>query len=55
MTDTKEHHPFCNYYMNPREGCKYCERLDRDGYEQKEGESVADMIERYFPNARVVR
>lgn len=50
----KEHHPFCNFYFEPREGCEMCASFFAS-YPPKEGDTVADLIEQYFPNAKVNR
>ena len=41
------HHPFCNYFMKPREGCSMCEKF----FEQYPIEGTPfEMVKRYFPD-----
>ncbi len=53
MSNAERHHPWCNFFPLPREGCKMCGRLFRD-YPLREGESVAEMIGREFPDAKII-
>lgn len=48
------HHPFCNFFGRPREGCKQCEML-YNNYPLHDDEipdlNCADrLIQEYFPN-----
>ncbi len=49
MKDAHLHHPWCNFFMRPREGCKMCEGLFKD-YPIKPGESTDDLLKKHFPN-----
>lgn len=53
----QRHHPFCNFFSAPAEGCPQCERLNRK-FPVKEGESHQEAVDRilrdYFPDAVVV-
>jgi hypothetical protein len=42
------HHPFCNYYTKPRDGCWQCEEMFRK-YPMQEGETGADLLKKHFP------
>lgn len=50
---TKSHHIFCNYWMLPRENCKFCDKYF-EKYPYKEGENETEAVERImkenFPN-----
>ena len=46
----KEHHIWCNYYHQPVEGCKMCERLRR---EYPEDYSLDEMSKKYFPDVKL--
>lgn len=54
MTMRERHHPFCNQFSGPREGCRMCERMFMR-YPLQEGESALELIGRCFPNAVVRR
>jgi hypothetical protein len=47
--ETTRHHPWCNYYMRPRQGCKMCERF------YLKYPVMENMTETYFPKAQIVR
>ena len=42
------HHPWCNFFGKPREGCKLCEKLYREY--PVVGESYGEMMAKYFPD-----
>lgn len=44
----KEHHAWCNFFMQPRAGCKMCERLYRD---YPMDVPIEEMVRKYFPEA----
>ena len=45
----KDHHPWCNYFMRPREGCQMCDgmwsRYPLDG-----DKTAAELLAEHFPN-----
>jgi hypothetical protein len=45
-----EHHPWCNYFMRPRERCYMCETMWAR-YPLAPGETTADLMEKHFPDA----
>jgi hypothetical protein len=51
MDEKLEHHPFCNYFGTPREGCRSCERLYKlYPIDENKGlmENGDDIIKKYF-------
>lgn len=47
----ERHHPFCNYFGNPREGCRQCEHMFKH-YPLQDGETPFELVARHFPNAK---
>ena len=43
-----QHHPWCNFSAQPREGCQHCEFLST-AYPVEPGETAAEATARYFP------
>jgi len=54
MDEWEKHHPWCNYFSRPREGCKMCDRLF-EGYPLKEGMTIEDLLAKHFPDVKRVR
>ncbi len=48
-----KHHPWCNYFANPAEGCKFCKPLF-EKYPIKEGQTVEDLLKEHFPQVQVI-
>jgi hypothetical protein len=48
-----EHHPWCNYFYGPREGCKMCDRLFAQY--PVEGKTPSELLAEHFPDAIVVK
>jgi hypothetical protein len=44
----EEHHPWCNYWLLPRRGCKMCEGLYKNY--PLNGRTMDEMMKEYFPN-----
>lgn len=51
--EAAQHHPWCNHYMRERKGCKMCEGFYLK-YPLRGGDTMADLMGRHFPNARIV-
>jgi len=51
IPEWKKHHPWCNYFMKPREGCWMCEDLyKRFPIEENAPiEDVDKLMKEYFP------
>jgi hypothetical protein len=47
------HHPFCNFFVRPREGCRQCERLFQT-CPIKPGQSPAELIAERWPDAKII-
>jgi len=45
----KDHHPFCNYFAQPRKGCKMCEKF-WPKYPMERGMTTMDLVKKYFPD-----
>lgn len=45
-----QHHPFCNFFGAPREGCRQCQKL-YDGYPMTDPdiEEPRDLLRKFFP------
>ena len=50
MNEPKNHHPWCNWFTLPPEGCKMCEGLYRK-YPMSPTDTADDLLERHFPDA----
>jgi hypothetical protein len=52
MNEVEKHHPWCTWFMNPRENCGMCDRL----FEAYPIEvSVNDMVKKHFPGAELTK
>lgn len=50
MPDKEQrHHPWCNFFMGPRDQCKMCDDLFKR-YPLDDGKAAADLITEHFPN-----
>ncbi len=49
-TLSNEHHPWCNYFGAPREGCKQCEGLFAR-YPDVTMDNISEATKKYFPEA----
>lgn len=52
--EPERHHPWCNYFALPADGCRFCKPLF-EKYPLKEGQSVEDMAKEYFPEAIIIK
>jgi len=44
-----QHHPFCNFFALPREGCKMCEKFYKR-FPMDDVGNPTDVITKYFPD-----
>ena len=47
MSQEDEHHIWCNFFVNPRKGCKQCEDLYKR-YPMDE-KTPNDLLKKHFP------
>lgn len=52
LNPSRDHHPFCNYFAQPREGCKMCEKFWAK-YPMEPGMTPMDLVKKYFPDVTV--
>ena len=45
----KEHHIWCNYFMKPAKGCKFCKRLHKEY--PMDDLTPDELQEKHFPDA----
>lgn len=51
-----QHHPWCNFFGAPREGCRQCEGLYRDHpVDDPDIKEPMDLMRKYFPSIIDVR
>ena len=58
MTESNEHHVWCNHFMRPQKGCKMCEGLFKDyPYDTSDNpEKIGkDLMKKHFPNVIIRR
>lgn len=48
-TEAASHHPWCNYFMKERKGCRQCEGL------YLRYPVIDNMTKTYFPNAEEIK
>jgi len=47
-SEMQKHHPWCNYFMRPFEGCPMCKGLF-ERYPFEPGMAPGDLMKKHFP------